>query len=111
MIKLTLHIRTVSEANRSGHWAKHHKRHQEQRWYAAAALQEHRPLPPLPVKIVLTRVAPRKLDTDNLASSMKHIRDGIADCFEIDDGNEGYDWQYAQRHGKDYQVVVEITAC
>jgi hypothetical protein len=60
--------------------------------------------------IVLTRVAPRKLDTDNLASGFKAVRDGIAEWLQIDDGDNRLDWQYRQRNGgvKVYRVEVEI---
>ena len=62
------------------------------------------------IVITLTRIAPRKLDSDNLAGAMKAIRDGIADAIERDDGEENIDWQYAQRNGepKQYGVVCEI---
>ena len=64
----------------------------------------------LPVTITITRVAPRKLDSDNLARSMKAVRDGIADAFRLDDGDDRLDWRYAQRTGraKEYSVDVEI---
>jgi hypothetical protein len=60
--------------------------------------------------IVLTRIAPRKLDTDNLASGFKAVRDGIAEWLGIDDGDSRLDWQYRQRNGgvKVYRVEVEI---
>lgn len=100
----------MSEANRRGHWAKHHKRHQEQRSLAAYMLQQHRPLPKLPVIVRMTRYGPKKLDDDNLASAMKHIRDGIADTFEVDDADDGYHWEYRQETNKEYKVKVEIIA-
>ena len=107
---MTLPLRTVSEANRRGHWSKHHKRHQEHRFLAAHMLQQKMPLPSLPATVRMIRHGPRKLDTDNLASSMKHIRDGIADAYEVDDADERYSWQYDQEMCKEYKVVVEITA-
>ncbi|MBE0568400.1 MAG: hypothetical protein IH577_01830 [Deltaproteobacteria bacterium] len=60
--------------------------------------------------VTLTRIAPRALDTDNLASGLKAIRDGVADALEIDDGSSLIEWRYAQEKGKpgEYAVRVEI---
>jgi hypothetical protein len=62
-------------------------------------------------EITLTRIAPRKLDTDNLTRSLKAVRDGIADALRIDDGNERLSWHYRQekRKLKEYSVIVEVT--
>ena len=60
-------------------------------------------------RIELTRLAPRRLDSDNLAGSCKHIRDGIADWFGVDDGDARYQWAYAQEKSKEYGVRVTIT--
>ena len=64
----------------------------------------------LPVTITLTRVAPRKLDSDNLERSMEAIRDGIADAFGVDDGDDRIEWRYDQRTGRagKHSVDVEI---
>jgi hypothetical protein len=58
--------------------------------------------------ITLTRIAPRKLDTDNLVSACKGVRDGIADTLGVDDGDERITWKYAQRKGKPKQYAVEV---
>ena len=62
------------------------------------------------VAITLTRIAPRVLDTDNLASAMKAVRDGVADALGVDDGSSRLTWRYAQEKGKtrEYAVRVEI---
>ncbi len=65
-------------------------------------------LPPLPLLVTITRIGPRKLDDDNLASSCKYIRDQIAIAVGVDDGSDEYSWRYEQRVGK-YGVEVEIT--
>lgn len=64
------------------------------------------------VAITLTRIAPRALDTDNLASGLKAIRDGVADALGVDDGSSRIQWRYAQERGKpgEYAVRVEIGA-
>lgn len=66
-----------------------------------------KPIPPPPLLITITRIGPRKLDDDNLASACKYIRDQIAATVGIDDGSDLYTWQYAQRIGR-YGVDVEI---
>ena len=50
------------------------------------------------------------LDSDNLASSLKAVRDGVADAMGVDDGCSRIQWCYAQRKGKprEYAVLVEI---
>ena len=57
--------------------------------------------------VTLTRIGARKLDSDNLARSMKAVRDGIADALGIDDGSDRIEWKYAQEKGK-YAVKVTI---
>jgi hypothetical protein len=62
----------------------------------------------LPVTVVLTRIAPRRLDGDNLQSGFKAVRDGVADWLGVDDGSSLVDWQYFQRSGKAGEYAVEI---
>jgi hypothetical protein len=50
-------------------------------------------------RVLMTRIAPRMLDSDNLASGFKAARDGIADAMGIDDGSPRIDWQVAQERG------------
>lgn len=61
-----------------------------------------------PLDITLTRVASRPLDTDNLASAFKAVRDGVADWLGIDDGSSALRWHYAQRKGLPKEQAVEI---
>jgi len=63
-----------------------------------------------PVAITLTRIALRVLDTDNLASGLKAVRDGVADALGVNDGSSRIEWRYAQERGKpgEYAVRVEI---
>ena len=65
---------------------------------------------PVPLVITITRVGPRELDTDNLAASAKHIRDGIADWLGINDRLKLLRWEYAQERGapKEYGVKVRV---
>jgi hypothetical protein len=114
---LFLPMRTVSEANnRDNRWTKA-KRTKEQRAVTAAMVL--RWLTRLtanavyggigfPVIVTLTRYGPKRLDDDNLARAMKPVRDGVADAFCVDDGDERYEWRYRQERAKWYGVRIEI---
>lgn len=66
-------------------------------------------IPPLPLIVSITRVGPRRLDDDNLASACKYVRDEIARKVGVDDGSDQYSWQYYQRTSSEYGVDVEIV--
>jgi len=108
MIEVTIPIKSVSVANLRMHWAVKAKLAKSHRAMARNAMAIASPAAPgLPLTLVLTRVGPRTLDTDNLASSLKAVRDGIADWLGVDDGSPQIDWQYAQKRGS-YAVEVEV---
>lgn len=113
-LEFTIPIRTVPGLNAREHWAKRAKRVKQER--AAAHLMAKLPAANLkrveekaqdwarfyPLEITLVRVKPRgpKTDSDNLQGAMKAIRDGIADAFGIDDGDETVAaWRYGQGKG------------
>lgn len=115
MIRVTIPLRTVSEANSHEHWRVRQKRAKGQRHTAelvvrtAGSAFEDRTVR-LPLTVTLTRIAPRSLDSDNLAGSQKHVRDGIADALGINDRDPGVTWTYAQERGAKgyYGVRIEI---
>lgn len=102
------------------HWARKAKRVKLQRSAAHLAMLEGAGLArqvvfkggERPLTIRLVRVAPRNLDSDNLARSFKAVRDGIADWLGIDDGSPLLTWIYDQRRGnvKQYAAEVEVYA-
>lgn len=105
----TLHDQHVpSLANVRMHWAKR-----------AKLMRSHRMLGALMANTLhwrgeravvrLTRIAPRELDSDNLVSSFKGFRDGVAQAFGIDDRNPIITWTYAQERGAPKQCAVRIT--
>jgi hypothetical protein len=117
MISLLLAIRTESEANLRENWHVKAKRVQTQRAITRVMVGQHRKdwrddRPNTHYVITLTRIAPRPLDSDNLARSFKAIRDGIADALEIDDGSKYLAWNYAQEKGppKQYAVRIQIKS-
>lgn len=105
----TLPLRVVSEANAHEHWRVRQRRAKAQRratclaWLAAGL-----PLKRKPVEVRLTRLAPRKLDSDNAVGALKHVRDAVAECCGFDDREESVRWLYAQERAKEYGVRVEV---
>ncbi len=99
-IKIPLEI--VSEANLREHWSKGYKRHKRQKYIVRLELLAHEIPQTLPVKITLTRYAPRKFDSDNLQSAFKYIRDAVSEHFISDkapgraDDDSRFEWHYDQ---------------
>jgi hypothetical protein len=108
---ITIPIRTVSEANQREHWSKRHRRNKAQQYATRHALLTTSCLviPDHPWHITLTRIAPRRLDSDNLAGSFKHVQDAVAKWLGVDDGSDRVRWTYEQRRGKPNQYAVEVA--
>lgn len=59
--------------------------------------------------VLMTRVSPGELDSDNLARALKPVRDGVADVLGINDRDPRIEWlpdQEKRRGG--YAVRVEV---
>lgn len=112
MIDVRLPLRIVSEANMREHWRKVAQRRKDHRVTARLVLQQYaRPMgETCVVSVMLTRIAPRKLDDDNLQSGFKAARDGVADWLGIDDGSPRIKWRYGQSKGRpgEYAARVEV---
>lgn len=108
-------IKTVSEMNRRDHWAVKNDRKKSQQEEIMIALQNNlvgRKVQ-LPCVVKLIRIGPRKLDQDNLASSLKFLIDAIAQKLGVDDGDETkVSWQISQMPVgiRDYAVKVSIES-
>lgn len=104
-----LPIKLPSIANLREHWAVRARRAKAHRRAALVVpVQNVR----LPCVVILTRIAPRALDGDNLQRAFKSLRDGIADRLGVDDGDPAVTWQYAQTRSdrpKHYACMVEIA--
>ena len=107
MSVVELPLRIESVANRREHWGDKARRAKAHR-LAALAVPRH----PLPCVVTLIRVAPRKLDDDNLQSGFKALRDGIADRLGVDDADPRVTWKYDQVRGraKEYAARVRVEA-
>lgn len=112
MISVTMPIKAVSVANLREHWAKRAARTKNHRILAWGLLREADKGPRLlgACEVVMTRIAPRNLDDDNLRGALKAVRDGVADWLGVKDNDPRVRWQYAQARGKpnEYAVRVEI---
>lgn len=106
-------IRTRTENNNDEHWRVRAKRAKLQRTTACQylwSLWNQGYQVQLPITITLIRVAPRTLDEgDNSSSSSKHIRDGIADFFELPDNDPRMVWRYAQMKYRPHYYAVRVV--
>lgn len=114
-ISFTLNLRTESLLNLREHFRKTAQRkkvHRETAFYATReALGSMKALAGKRFHVVMTRIAPRAFDDDNLAGSFKHIRDGIAQALDVNDGDKSrVTWRPEQEKGGKgvYAVRVEI---
>ena len=107
-----LPIKTISEANCSEHWSKKHKRHKEQKHHIWYQFKKENPTIYLPCTIILTRCGKKLLDDDNLPSSMKWIRDEIANQIFPGlnpgeaDSDPSLSWKYKQKIEKSYSIEI-----
>ena len=119
-IEVILPVRTWSELNLRTHWRQRARRVAGQREAARILVRAGLRGSPLragvrprdqTLTVRLTRIAPRSLDSDNLAGALKAVRDGVADALGMDDGDARIAWAYAQRRGapREYAVLVEFA--
>lgn len=105
MIEVVIPGEAPSTPNLREHWAAKAKRVKAQR---AAVARKMPAWPSGPLLIVrLTRVAPRALDSDNLAGALKGHRDAVAARLRVDDGSPLVEWRYMQAKGE-ASVVVQM---
>lgn len=104
MKTFTLPIRLESLANKRWHYMRRAKYAKSVRMAAKLACPDFE----LPCVVTMTRIAPRALDDDNLASACKNLRDGIADKLGIDDRDSRVMFVPKQRRGKPKEYAVEV---
>lgn len=120
MIQCYLAVDAVNTSNRREHWAVKAKRAKAHRQGAALTLrplwraygydaQGCDELLADGLVVELVRVAPRALDDDGNVTSLKAVRDGVADALGlISDRDPRVTWRYSQRDGEPKQRCVEI---
>lgn len=108
-------LRLANTLNTREHWRRKADAAKRQRHTVALVLRTH-PKPLGPVVVTIVRVAPRSLDSDNLAGACKSVRDGVADWLGVDDGvaerRGDVVWQVAHRKGGvgEYGVEIRVEA-
>lgn len=110
MKEVSIEMMLPSLANCRMKWQKLVRIKNEQKERVARALSLVKPLPSFPVTVTIIRVGSKPMDFDNLVSSIKYIRDQIAEEIGVDDGDPGYEWVYRQELGKKYLVTIRIEA-
>lgn len=105
MIEIVIPGEAPSTPNLREHWAARSKRVKAQRAAVARKVPAWGGGPLLFIR--LTRVAPRRLDTDNLAGALKGHRDAVASRLRVDDASPLVSWEYEQAGG-DPAVVVQM---
>jgi hypothetical protein len=119
LLNIEIPLKLQSAANLHEHWRKRHARIKSQREavkltrrcgagrfafdQCVAAVMRGEAL-----TVTLTRISPRKLDSDNLAFAFKGIRDQVAEELGLDDGSDDLDWRYRQESGRP-AIRIEIA--
>lgn len=113
-VEIEIPIRLVTLENQREHWSVKARRAKEQRGETRRIVdrgtRETKWSAPAPIRITLTRLAPRKLDSGNFHGSFKHVQDGVADWLHIDDGSPDLEWVYAQEKSECYGVRVRMES-
>lgn len=99
-MSILVSIRTAPGMNVREHHMKRATRVKKERRQTALVLLACE-RPPLPCRVLLTRIAPSNgLDDDNLAGSLKGVRDQIAEWLGVDDRHrDRVAYRYAQERG------------
>lgn len=113
---VSIPLRTGRGQNDREHWRARASRVRAEKWAAGwALLGAYGPRSPwpLPLRVTLTRGAPSSgLDDDNLAGSLKAVRDAVAEWLEVDDARRDLvRYAYAQeRSNRTWFVRITFEA-
>lgn len=108
-IEVEVPIKLESRANARHHWRKRHAVTAFEREAVYWSLpHKRRGEIALPVVIVLTRIAPRRLDSDNLQAAFKAVRDQVAQFIGEDDRSDRLVWIYLQRRRNAREHAISI---
>ena len=61
-----------------------------------------------PWRVVITRIGPRVMDTDNVDTAAKGVRDSIAAWCGVDDGDSAWTWEVRGEVARGYAVRITI---
>ena len=113
-IQVDLPVKIESEMNRRDHGVNRNKRFKAQKEAVYYTLLPFRPTLAIIAKgeaiaVTFTRLGPRQLDDDNLASGFKACRDQVATMLGINDGSKRIKFEYAQEKSRTYSARVAIV--
>lgn len=119
LVRVEIPMKLPSASNLREHWSARHRRAKGQRAIVTAALKDFGKwngvyeaiahlARGLDLEVTLTRVAPRRLDPNNVPSAFKSVMDAIAAHLGTDDRSDQYRWQYRQEKGP---AAVRIEVC
>lgn len=113
LVSVELALSLPSVANQRQHWADKSKATKAKRDAVRLALYTPRNRAatwqnPFPLVVLLTRIAPRPLDSDNLARALKAPRDAVAEWLGVDDGDERVVWLVDQMRGLPKQQALRV---
>jgi hypothetical protein len=109
-------VAVYGEANRRDHWAVKRARARVQQGHALASLynlgaEVKRRFSDAPtIRVKLVRLGGKKLDSDNLVSGFKAVRDAVAQWLKIDDGSDRFRFECDQEPAKEKGFRIEIKA-
>lgn len=90
-------IHTKTPGNSRKHWQHEARRAKRERGMVKTRLMLYSALPALPIHCTITRHSMGRIDKWNLGGTFKHIIDGIADAYRVDDRRDDlYDFQFEQ---------------
>lgn len=107
VVVLDVPVRLASEANARGTLRAKIGRKAAVKAAVRAALALAAP-PPLPVRVTLTRVGGKRLDSDNAARACKAVRDVVAEWLGLDDADSRVRWVVRQRAGWAAGVRIRV---
>lgn len=114
-VTVRLPVRLASAANLREHWAAKARRVKRERATFSLAVRAKvsarlgAEVASLGGVVTLTRVAPRRLDDDNLRGAFKAARDAVAAVLGVDDGDPRVRWEYGQRREGVGVYAVEVA--
>lgn len=111
-VELIVPLATVSEANTAEHWTKSSARHKKQKGIIKLHYLQVKQHVSLPCHMHIVRLAPRRLDYDNLVISNKYLVDSL--CEELTgnyipgqaDSDPRITISYDQEKSKEYGVKI-----
>jgi hypothetical protein len=105
-IRFTVPVKAPSLTNQREHFRVRHARTDAQRGATRRQWPGWDAGPLLVVR--LTRVAPRRLDDDNVRGALKSVRDEVAALLRVDDASPLVRWEYGAESGPE-SVRVEVA--